>query len=155
MSEKKTELDRLKNCEMFWNADPEISALKSRARSIGAKYNATTEDMPAERIAILQELFGDCPDDAFIKPPFYCDFGFNIHVGKKFFANFACVMLDAAPITIGDNCLIGPECGFYTVNHPIDPVKRAESFCRKVQLYSAEERYFNRYAGAGRSTDGV
>ena len=132
MSEQKkdtrTEFEKLKAGELFWNSDPEILAVKSRARALADSYNRTTEDQPEERLRILKEMFGDCDDDIFIKPPFYCDYGFNLHVGKKFFANFACVMLDVAPITIGDNCLIGPECGFYTVNHPMDSKTRVANY---------------------------
>ena len=124
----RTEVEKMKAGEMFWNSDAEISAMKSRARALADSYNRTTEDQPEERLRILKELFGDCEDDIFIKPPFYCDYGSNLHVGKRFFANFACVMLDSAPITIGDNCLIGPECGFYTVNHPMDSKTRVANY---------------------------
>ena len=102
--------------------------MKSRARTLCNQFNQTSESEPEERLRILKELFGSCGEDIFIKPPFYCDYGFNLHVGKNFFANFACVMLDAAPITIGDNCLIGPECGFYTVNHPMDANTRVANY---------------------------
>lgn len=124
----RTELEKLRAGEMFWNSDPEIGAVKKRARTLADQFNSTPESQPEERLRILKELFGDCDDDIFIKPPFYCDYGFNIHVGKNFFANFACVMLDAAPITIGDNCLIGPETGFYTVNHPMDSETRVANY---------------------------
>lgn len=127
MSEK-TEMQKLKGGEMFWNSDPEIGAAKRRARSLADRFNATTEDEPEKRLALLKELFGDCDDDIFIKPPFHCDYGFNIHVGKNFFANFQCVMLDAAPITIGDNCLMGPQTCLYTVNHPMDAKTRVANY---------------------------
>ena len=135
MSEQKkdtrTEFEKLKAGELFWNSDPEILAVKSRARALADSYNRTTEDQPEERLRILKELFGDCDDDIFIKPPFYCDYGFNLHVGKKFFANFACVMLDVAPITIGDNCVIGAgsvvnrslPAGYLAAGNPCRPLR--------------------------------
>ncbi len=125
---QKTELEKMVSGELAWNSDAEIGAVKSRARAICGRYNRSTEDQKEERLAILKELFGECGDDIFIKPPFYCDYGFNLHVGKNFFANYNCVMLDSAPITIGDNCLIGPECGFYTVNHPMDAKTRVANY---------------------------
>lgn len=132
MSEKnlneKTEMQKMKDCEMFWNSDAEIGAAKKRARALADRFNATTEEEPEKRLALLKELFGDCDDDIFIKPPFHCDYGFNIHVGKNFFANFQCVMLDAAPITIGDNCLMGPQTCLYTVNHPMDVKTRVANY---------------------------
>lgn len=124
----KTEVEKMKSMEMFWNSDAEIGKLKKRARSLADQFNSTTEEQPEERLRILKELFGDCDDDIFIKPPFHCDFGFNIHVGKNFFANFQCVMLDSAPITIGDNCLMGPQTCLYTTNHPMDSKTRVANY---------------------------
>ena len=123
-----SELDKLKDVLPFWNSDPEIAALKKQARSLADAFNATSEDEPKKRKELLKELFGSCPDDIFIKPPFHCDYGFNIHVGKNFFANFQFVMLDAAPITIGDNCLMGPQTCLYTVNHPMDAKTRIANY---------------------------
>ena len=79
--------------EEFWNSDPEISAKKSYARDLCDQYNLTRESEPERRLELLQTLFGNCDDKIFIKPPFHCDFGYNIHVGKNFFANFDVVSL--------------------------------------------------------------
>lgn len=119
-----TQMERMKAGQLFWNSDEEIKAAKKRARMLADAFNATTEEEPQRRLELLKELLGGCGDDIFIKPPFHCDYGFHIHVGKKFFANFQCVMLDAAPITIGDNCLMGPQTCLYTVNHPMDAETR-------------------------------
>ena len=110
MSEK-SEMQKHLDGELFWNSDPEISAAKSRARALCDEYNLTKENQPRERLRLLKEIFGSCDDDIFIKPPFHCDYGYNIHVGKRFFANFDVVILDTAKVTIGDNCLIGPQTG--------------------------------------------
>ena len=60
-----------------------------------------------------------------VNPNFRCEFGDNIHVGRDFYANYDVVMLDGAPITIGDAVLFGPKVGLYTSNHLIDPTERA------------------------------
>ena len=125
---QKTELEKQKSGEEFWNSDAELSAVKSAARALCDQYNLTTEDQKEERLRILKKLFGSCGDDIFIKPPFHCDYGYNIHVGKNFFANFDTVILDAAPVTIGDNCLIGPQCGIYTAVHPMDSARRVANY---------------------------
>ncbi len=125
---QKTNLERLRDCEPFWNSDEEIKAIKKRARALADTFNATTEDEPKRRLELLQELLGDCTEDIFIRPPFHCDYGFNIHVGKNFFANYQCIMLDAAPIHIGDNCLMGPQTCLYTVNHPMDAATRVANY---------------------------
>ena len=51
----------------------------------------------------------DAKEGAFINPPFYCDYGTHIHVGKNFFANYNCTIIDVAPVTIGDNCQMAPN----------------------------------------------
>ena len=127
MSEK-TEMEKHLAGEKFWNSDPEIGAVKSRARALCDTYNHTTEDEKEKRLRLLKEIFGTCSDDIFIKPPFHCDYGYNIHVGKNFFANFDVCILDTAPVTIGDNCLIGPQCGLYTAVHPMDSKERVANY---------------------------
>ena len=125
---QKTELDKLLAQEMFYNGDPKISAIKSRARDLADQYSAPRENEPGRRLALLKDLFGSCDDDIFIKPPFHCDYGFNIHVGKKFFANYDCVILDCAPVIIGDHCLMGPQTCIYTVSHPMDVKTRVADY---------------------------
>ena len=59
-----------------------------------------------------------------IEQPFYCDYGYNVHVGENFYANYNLVILDEAPVTFGDNVFIAPFCGFYTAGHPLDAAER-------------------------------
>lgn len=63
-------------------------------------------------------------EDAFINPPFYCDYGTHIEVGKNFFANYNCTILDVAKVKIGDNCQMAPNVSIYTAGHPIHPATR-------------------------------
>lgn len=77
-----------------------------------------------EREQLLREILGTAPRHFNIVSPFLCDYGHNIHVGENFFVNYNCVMLDEAPITIGDNVLIAPNVGLYTAGHPIDVERR-------------------------------
>ena len=128
--ETKTELQKQQCGELFWNSDPEICRIKSRARALCDTLNNTTESEPEERLRLIRTLFGSCGEGIFIKPPFHCDFGYNLHVGKRFFANFEVVILDLAPVTIGDDCLIGPQCGLYTAVHPMDSSLRAQNYVK-------------------------
>lgn len=139
---QKTELEKQKSGEEFWNSDAELSAVKSAARALCDQYNLTTEDQKEERLRILKKLFGSCGDDIFIKPPFHCDYGYNIHVGKNFFANFDTVILDAAPVTIGDNCLIGPQCGIYTAVHPMDSARRVANYMHGEPITIGDNVWF-------------
>jgi len=72
---------------------------------------------------IVKDLFGKS-ENAFVNPPFYCDYGKNIEVGKNFFANYNCTILDVAKVIIGDNCFIAPNVSIYTAGHPIHPISR-------------------------------
>ena len=73
--------------------------------------------------AVVKELFGKS-EGAFVNPPFYCDYGSHIEVGKNFFANYNCTILDVAKVTIGDYCQFAPNVAIYTAGHPVHPVTR-------------------------------
>lgn len=78
-----------------------------------------------ERRELLRRILGKTGERFLIEPGFRCDYGFNIEAGEDFFANYGLVVLDCAPVRFGRNCLIGPQCGFYTAVHPIDARQRA------------------------------
>jgi maltose O-acetyltransferase len=95
------------------------------ARLACAKFNAHPSKGNLKHIT---RLFSHC-DQAYIEPTFQCDYGMHIYVGKNFYANFNCVLLDSATITIGDNVLLGPSVHLYTVDHPRDPNERRLGLC--------------------------
>lgn len=72
---------------------------------------------------IVEELLGKS-EKAFINPPFYCDYGKHIEVGKNFFANYNCTIIDVAKVRIGDNCQMAPNVAIYTAGHPVHPDSR-------------------------------
>lgn len=72
---------------------------------------------------IIKKLFGKS-ENAFVNPPFYCDYGKNIEVGKNFYANYNCTILDVAKVIIGDNCMLAPNVAIYTAGHPVHPLTR-------------------------------
>ena len=88
------------------------------------EYNKMRPSMLKERNELLRGLLGKSDGDTFINQPFYCDYGSNIRVGRRFFANFNCTVLDEAPVTVGDDCFIGPNVSIYTACHSTDPVER-------------------------------
>ena len=75
--------------------------------------------------AIVNELFGKSDETTFLNPPFYCDYGSNIEVGKNCFINYNCTILDNAKVTLGDNCLLAPNVSIYTAGHTLYPDSRA------------------------------
>ena len=88
------------------------------------EYNKMRPSMLKERNELLRGLLGKSDGDTFINQPFYCDYGSNLRVGRRFFANFNFTVLDEAPVTVGDDCFIGPNVSIYTACHSTDPVER-------------------------------
>ncbi len=73
---------------------------------------------------MLTALLGSIPENCCIEPSFNCDYGFNIELGRNFYANFDCLILDICPVTIGDNVMFGPRVSIYTAGHPLDAETR-------------------------------
>lgn len=93
--------------------DEELAADEERARALCREINRCTTD-DAHKIGLIRQLFGSVGKNVYVQPDFHCDFGYNIHVGDNFICNYNNVMLDIAPITIGDNTVIGANA---TVTH--------------------------------------
>lgn len=108
----------------FSGLDPQLMKELNDTRERLWEYNNMHPRLKEERTALIKNILGACHDDVLINQPFHCDFGNNIKVGKRFFANFNLTILDEAPVTIGDNCFIGPNVGIYTACHSTDPVER-------------------------------
>ena len=76
--------------------------------------------------------------DAVIRPPFFCDYGYNIRLGDGVFLNFNCVILDVVEVVIGDRTQIGPAVQIYAADHPRDAETRRTGleFGRPVRIGS-------------------
>jgi maltose O-acetyltransferase len=122
---RKTERERMTNGESFFTNDPQLMEDKKNARILCSRFNSSPED-ESLRKALLKQLFGHCGERIAIKPPFHCDYGYNIFAGDDLFINFDCVFLDAAPIRIGEHCMIGPKTCIYAIGHPLDAESRRE-----------------------------
>ena len=104
---------------------PELIAELHNTREILYEFNMLRPSETQRMKEILKELLGNTGDDNFlINQPFRCDYGKQISIGKRFFANFNFTVLDEAPVTIGDDCFIGPNVSIYTACHSTDPVER-------------------------------
>lgn len=105
--------------------DKELFDELNEVKEIIHRYNALSPSETTARYAILKGLLGHTADDDFIiNQPFYCDYGKQISIGKRFFANFHLTILDEAKVTIGDDCFIGPNVSIYTACHSTDPIER-------------------------------
>lgn len=117
--EMKTEKEKMLARGLYNAADPELMALRRRARLLTKQFNDSADDEVEKRAKILGELFGQMGEGLWIEPPFYCDYGRNITVGEKVFFNFNCVVLDVCPVTFGDNVFVAPNVQFYAATHPV------------------------------------
>ncbi len=104
--------------------NPEYEAQIVKAKDKCWRYNALSPNDREGQLAILRDLLGRMDDDTAFVPPFWCDYGYNITVGAKFYANHNTIMQDGAGISFGDNVFIAPNCTFTTAEHPTDPDQR-------------------------------
>ncbi|GBU16583.1 MULTISPECIES: sugar O-acetyltransferase [Methylobacterium] len=110
--------------ELYRPGDAEIQADAEANKRWLARYNSALDASRETRRALLLEHFGSVGTGVAIRPPFFCDFGFNIAVGDNVFMNFNCVILDVTRVTIGADTQIGPAVQILTADHPRDPGQR-------------------------------
>lgn len=108
------------------NYDKELIEERLDCQTMCHKYNQLPPREMGKRQQLIRQILGDIGDGFQIEQPFHCDFGYNIHIGKNFYANYNFVVLDEAPVTIGEYVFIAPDCGLYTAGHPINASQRNE-----------------------------
>lgn len=122
-----TQIER-RNAGMAYKSDNEVFEEQRKTRKLLWELN-NTDISDFEKISeIVKKLVNGDKTNIFINPPFHCDYGFNIYIGKNFFANYNCTILDVARVEIGDNVLFAPNVAIYTAGHPIHPVARASGY---------------------------
>lgn len=107
--------------EPYFADDPELEVAARRAHALMEEYNSAREVV---RPGILRDLLGSVGEDVVLRPPLYVDYGTQLSVGDRVFANYGLTALDCAPITIGDDTQIGPHVQLLTPTHPLDPEER-------------------------------
>lgn len=120
----RTEKEKMLAGELYRPGDPEIQADLAATRAWLARYNASLARSSEERHELLAERLAEVGAGTVIRPPFHCDYGFNIRLGSNVFLNFNCVILDVVEVTIADGAQIGPAVQIYAADHPRDPVQR-------------------------------
>ncbi|MDA2141288.1 sugar O-acetyltransferase [Bacillus cereus group sp. Bc256] len=108
----------------FYTDDYELISNRNKARELTTKYNTSTPTELTLRNNILEKLFKSLGKNAYIEPPFICDYGSQIEWGENSYANFNCVILDSASVKIGNNVMLGPNVNIYTATHSIYPSLR-------------------------------
>ena len=131
-----TEKQKMLAGELYRPGDPEIQADLAATKHWLVRYNAALAASPAERRALLAERLASVGEGAVIRPPFHCDYGFNIDLGADVFLNFNCVILDVVEVRIGAGTQIGPAVQIYAADHPRDAEIRRSGleFGRPVRI---------------------
>lgn len=113
--------------ELAYVSDEAVMNEQAKCRRILQKLNFMDRSDFNGIAEVVKELLGGA-EGAFINPPFFCDYGSHIEVGKNFFANYNCTIIDVAKVKIGDNCLLAPNVAIYTAGHPIYPSTRNSAY---------------------------
>ncbi len=131
-----TEKQNMLAGELYTAADAELTADAARACDWLARYNAASTASANRKRALLTEGLGDVGEGVTIRAPFYCDYGYNIHLDDGVFINFGCVILDVVTVRIGAGTQIGPGVQILTADHPRDAAARAQmlEFGRPVTI---------------------
>jgi maltose O-acetyltransferase len=119
---------RMLRGELYRASDPQIAADQARAQDLVERYNATRHAERELRDRLLRELLGEAGEGVVVRPPFWCDYGTYITIGAGTFVNYACTMLDVAPIRIGAACQIATGVQLLTPTHPLEPGPRREGW---------------------------
>ena len=131
-----TEKEKMLSGQMYNPNDKELNTERHIARTIFQKINSMDGDQKKEQNKLFAKLLGQSVKGLWIEPPFYCDYGYNIKVGKNVFMNFNCCILDVMEVKIGNNIMIGPNVQIYTATHPIDAKTRSSwlEFAKPVNI---------------------
>jgi maltose O-acetyltransferase len=131
----RTEREKMLAGEFYDPLDAELVAARTRARDLCWDLNATRDADEAVRRRILKELFGTGGDTVWMQPPFFCDYGSNIHLGNRVFFNFNCVVLDVCEVRIGDFTLFAPAVQILTATHPLNAeLRRTREFAKPITI---------------------
>ncbi len=120
-----TEREKMLAGKLYRVMDPALRKEHHHAKKMTRILNATLETEEERRRQLVKEIFAEAGEGSYVEPPFFCDYGIHTRVGKNFYANYNCYILDVCDVTIGDNVMLAPNVGIYAASHPIDPVVRA------------------------------
>ncbi|OLF18941.1 sugar O-acetyltransferase [Actinophytocola xanthii] len=135
--------DRMLRGEWYKDSDPVLVAERRRCQSLLDTFNATPATAEQERREILRALLGDIGDGSWVMPRFQCDYGYLVRLGSNSFLNYDAILMDCAPITIGDDVSIGPRAQLLTALHPLeDHEMRRERWERAEPIVVGDNVWF-------------
>lgn len=121
MNEKEKMLNGL-----LYDANYDKSLIEERisCKTLCHKYNMLSPELTGDRQNLIKKILGKTKENYLVEPPIHFDYGYNIEIGENFYSNHNLIILDPAKVTFGDNVFIGPNCAFYTPEHPLDAETR-------------------------------
>jgi maltose O-acetyltransferase len=120
----KTEKQKMLDGENYLSNDKALVSERKFAKQLLHKLNVIEYLMNGNARQILRSLLPNAHPKIYVEPPFYCDYGYNIHSSENVYFNMNCVLLDTMKITIGSNVFFGPNVQVYTATHPLDAIER-------------------------------
>ena len=121
--DERTPVQRMRDGD-YYIADDELAALTKRAVRLLTLYEQAHPTDPDIARYLLAQVLGQVGEHVDIRPPLRVDYGHNISIGDGSWANYGLTVLDVAPVVIGVDVLIGPNCSLYTAIHPTEPGPR-------------------------------
>ncbi|MFP2507650.1 MULTISPECIES: sugar O-acetyltransferase [Buttiauxella] len=118
------EFSKMVSGENYNINDPELREIRYRVRDIVDEFNALSARAVTEKERLIRTIFGRVGENVHFEKGMRIDYGCNTHIGNNVFINFNFVLLDCAPVTIGNNVFIAPDVQIYTAQHPLDPDTR-------------------------------
>jgi maltose O-acetyltransferase len=112
--------ERMLSGQLYQDNDPVLVAERRRCQILLDGFNATRSGEDDARQQILTELLGSLGQGSWIMPRFQCDYGYLIRMGDNSFLNYDAILMDCAPITIGNDVSIGPRAQLLTALHPME-----------------------------------
>ncbi|MCH5683669.1 sugar O-acetyltransferase [Niabella sp. W65] len=122
-----TEKEKMLAGQPYKSFEPKLFEERQLAKDLNYQINQLHPFKLEERNQLLRKLLGRTGSQ-FHKPPFYCDYGYNIAIGENFYSNYNCTILDCAPVTFGNNVLLAPNVSIYTAGHPVHYEPRNEAY---------------------------
>jgi len=131
-----TEKQKMLEGKLYSPLDKQLTDERYQARLLFQEFNKMSDQFKASRDKIIHQLLNVEESDLWIEPPFFCDYGYNIHLGKNVFINFNCCILDVCSVTIGDNCMLAPNVQIYTATHPLEYKARnsGKEFAKPISI---------------------
>jgi maltose O-acetyltransferase len=124
----KSEKEKMISGKPYKASDQELINERQYAKELVFDFNSLRPDELEKRNEVLKKLLGKTKNNFYVEPPFRCDYGYNIQIGEKFYANYNLIILDCAKVIIGDNVLIGPNVSIFAAGHPLHHERRNQEY---------------------------